>query len=200
MDTTVTIPTVWYSYVMRPSSRTAILDAAFRLAGRDDGAVEITFEATAREAGVTKGGVLYHFPTRQDLVLAVVEYVALRLEETMLASLGKPFEQATPAERVRAYVGAVDAGRLTRADLAVYAESLANPAFCVPWENVLGRWLSLEDVTDPAERARLRTAHLAADGLWIADATGVFSPVADRAATIGQLLALTEVPQERHPA
>ncbi|WP_020390768.1 TetR/AcrR family transcriptional regulator [Kribbella catacumbae] len=181
---------------MRPSSKTAILDAAFRLAGRDDGAVEITFEATAREAGVTKGGVLYHFPTRQHLVLAVVEYVALRLEETMLAGLGKPFEQATPAERVRAYVGAVEAGRLTRADLAVYAESLANPALCVPWEKVLGPWLSLEDVTDPVERARLRTAHLAADGLWIADATGVFSPVADRAATIGQLLALTEVPQD----
>lgn len=201
----VTVPTGWYNYGMRPSSRTAILDAAFRLAGRDEGAVEITFEATAKEAGVTKGGVLYHFPTRQDLVLAVVEYVALRVEETMLASLGKPFEQATPAERIRAYVGAVDAGRLTRADLAVYAEGIANPAFCVPWENILGRWLSLDDVKDPAERARLRTAHLAADGLWISEATGVFAPAADRAATIEQLLALTqapqaEVPQERHSA
>ncbi len=176
---------------MRPSSRTAILDAAFRLAGREDGAVEITFDATAKEAGVTKGGVLYHFPTRQDLVLAVVEYVALRVEEAMLASLGKPFEQATAAERVRAYISAVETGRMTRADLAVYSESLANPAFGAPWENVLGRWLTLDDVTDPAERARLRTAHLAADGLWIAEATGVFAPDADREATINQLLVLT---------
>jgi hypothetical protein len=37
----------------------------------------------------------------------------------MLANLGKPFDQATPAERIRAYVAAVDAGRLTRADLAL---------------------------------------------------------------------------------
>ena len=88
---------------MRPSSRTAILDAAFRLAGRDEGSVEITFDATAREAGVTKGGVLYHFPTRDDLVIAVGEYVAQRVDEAMLAKLGKPFEEATAADRVRAY-------------------------------------------------------------------------------------------------
>ncbi|TDO44723.1 TetR family transcriptional regulator [Kribbella sp. VKM Ac-2527] len=185
---------------MRPSSRTAILDAAFRLAGNDDGAVEITFDATAKEAGVTKGGVLYHFRTRQELVLAVVEYAAQRLEEAMLARVGKPFEETTAAERVRAYVSVIAAGRLTRADLAVYTEGLADPAYCVPWEMTLHRWLSLDDVTDPAERARLRIAQLAADGLWSAEATDVFAPAKDRDAVIAQLIALTETPTPETPS
>jgi AcrR family transcriptional regulator len=173
---------------MRPSSRTAILDAAFRLAGRDEGSVEITFDATAREAGVTKGGVLYHFPTRDELVIAVGEYVAQRVEEAMLEKLGKPFEEATAAERVSAYIAVVAAGRLTRADLAIYAECLANPALADPWESTLGRWLNLDDVPDQTERARLRAAHFAADGLWIADATGVFAPTAsDRGAIVAEL-------------
>jgi AcrR family transcriptional regulator len=141
---------------------------------------------------VTKGGVLYHFPTRDDLVIAVGEYVARRVEEAMLAELGKPFEEGTAAERVRAYIAVVAAGRLTRADLAIFAECLANPALADPWETTLGRWLNLDDVPDQAERARLRGAHFAADGLWIADATGVFAPTAtDRDAIIAQLLELS---------
>ena len=68
---------------MRPSSRDAILDAAFRLAGHDGGALPITFDAVATEAGVTKGGVLYHFPTRAELVRAVTRYVAQRVEAAM---------------------------------------------------------------------------------------------------------------------
>ncbi|WP_433165832.1 TetR/AcrR family transcriptional regulator [Kribbella sp. CA-247076] len=177
---------------MRPSSKIAILDAAFRLAGRDEGSVEITFDATAREAGVTKGGVLYHFPTRDDLVIAVGEYVVHRVEEAMIAKLGKPLDQATAAERIRAYIEVVAAGRLTRADLAIYAECLANPALSGPWETTMSRWLTLDDVPDAAQRARLRAAHFAADGLWVAEATGVLAPArADRARIVDQLLELT---------
>src|SRR6478735_4735034 len=139
---------------MRPSSRTAILEAAFRLAGADDGALPITFEATAREAGVTKGGVQYHFRTREELVLAVAEYVADRSEEAMLERLGKSREAASASEKVAAYVGLVATGSITRADLAVYAESLADPAFAVPWNAFLERWFDLSDVADPAVRAR----------------------------------------------
>ena len=152
--------------------------------------MEITFDATAREAGVTKGGVLYHFPTRDDLVLGVADYVAQRLDDAMLELLGKPFDDATAAERIRAYIKVVATGQLTRAELAIFVECLANPAYNAPWERTLERWLNLNDVKDADERARLRAAHLAADGLWAADATGWFAPTADREQVVVQLLEL----------
>ncbi|WP_369373132.1 TetR/AcrR family transcriptional regulator [Promicromonospora sp. Populi] len=181
---------------MRPSSRNAILDAALRLAGHESGSIDITFEATAKEARVTKGGVQYHFHTRDELVLAVLERAAGRFHDAMLSLLDKPFDQTSPAERVRAYVLAIAAGCLSRADLAVYAEALTNPALAEPWEMLMTPWLNLDDVTDAGLRARLRAAHLAADGLWAADVTGIFSPTDDREALIAELLALTETPRE----
>ncbi|WP_328993254.1 TetR/AcrR family transcriptional regulator [Kribbella sp. NBC_01245] len=175
---------------MRPSSRTKILDAAFRLAGREGGSVDITFDATAQEAGVTKGGVQYHFHTRDELVLAVCEYVAERVEEAMVTWLGKPFEETTAQERIHAYIAVVAAGRISRADLAVFVESLANPDLGAPWEAVMGRWLKVDDVVDQDLRVRLLSARLAADGLWIAEATGVLVPGPDRDALIAQLHSL----------
>jgi AcrR family transcriptional regulator len=175
---------------MRPSARFAILDAAFRLAGRDSGAAPITYEATAREAGITKGGVLYHFPTREDLVLAVTEYVARRCEAAMQELIEVPLTQASPVERIRAYVRVAAGDRLTRADLAVYAEALGDPVFGTPWDEILGPWLSVDEVTDPHQRARLRTARYAADGLWLAEAIG--SHDAPTAADRAELLALIE--------
>lgn len=155
---------------MRPSARTSILDAAFRLAGHEGGSTPITFEATAREAGVTKGGVLYHFPTREDLVLAVTEYVAERCQDAMQEILDVPLAEATPARRVRAYLRVGVGDRLTRADLAVYVEALANPALGEPWDRVVGRWLLFDDASTPADRARLQAVRFIADGAWMAGA------------------------------
>ncbi|HZB75928.1 MAG TPA: TetR family transcriptional regulator, partial [Solirubrobacteraceae bacterium] len=44
----------------RPSRREALLDAAIRVIRRD-GAQKLTLDAVAAEAGVSKGGILYHF-------------------------------------------------------------------------------------------------------------------------------------------
>lgn len=155
---------------MRPSARSAILDAAFRLVGQDSGAAPITYESTAREAGLTKGGVLYHFPTREDLVLAVTEYVARRCVAAMEELAEVPLAEASATQRIRAYVQVAVGDRLTRADLAVYAEALADPALGAPWDRVLGPWLTVDDVQNPRQRARLRAARYAADGLWLSEA------------------------------
>ena len=59
----------------RPSSRDKILDAAMTLVA-EGGVQQLTMEATAAAAGVTKAGVVYHFKTRDDLLAAVVDNMA----------------------------------------------------------------------------------------------------------------------------
>jgi AcrR family transcriptional regulator len=56
---------------MRPSCREKILDAAEAVA-RESGASRLTLDAAAERAGVSKGGVLYHFPTKEALLEAMV--------------------------------------------------------------------------------------------------------------------------------
>src|ERR1700712_3140677 len=126
---------------MRPSNRQAIVEAAHRVAARQGGA-DFSFENTANEAGLTKAGVLYHFPSREDLVLAVVEYVAQGWEQAMLDALGLPLAGSTPAQRIRAYVEVAAGDEVSRGDFAIYADALCRPAHVGPWNEVFARWFS----------------------------------------------------------
>lgn len=56
----------------RRNASPRILAAARAIAARE-GVAHISFEAIAREAGLTKGGVLYNFPTKRDLMAALLQ-------------------------------------------------------------------------------------------------------------------------------
>lgn len=55
-----------------PHAREKVLDAYCRLL-REDGERAATMEAIAAEAGVSKGGLLYHYPTKEALADALLE-------------------------------------------------------------------------------------------------------------------------------
>jgi len=56
---------------VRPTARRAILDAANRIVIRD-GVARLTLDAVAAEAGVSKGGLLYHFRSKEALITAMI--------------------------------------------------------------------------------------------------------------------------------
>jgi AcrR family transcriptional regulator len=89
----------------RKQARDKILDAAGELA-RVSGAANLSLDAVAARAGVSKGGLLYHFPTKARLLQALVE--------SFLAN----FDQAIRAREADS-AGAVDS--LTRAYLDIIA-------------------------------------------------------------------------------
>lgn len=70
----------------RPNARDAILDAAHRVAERE-GAGHVTLDAVAREAGVSKGGLLYNFPNKEALLIAMLERMVTRIDREMDAYL-----------------------------------------------------------------------------------------------------------------
>lgn len=72
------------------------MDAAERVIA-EMGARHMTLEAVAREAGVSKGGLLYHFPSKEELLTAMVERYVGRLAEA--APVNK--EAADSADLVR---------------------------------------------------------------------------------------------------
>ena len=179
---------------MRPSNRTTILEAALRVLERDGGA-HLSYDTVAGEAGLTKAGVMYHFATREDLVRAVVGHVAARWDAAMRAVLGGDPADASPAARIGAYVEVAVTSDPSRADVAVFADALYRPRHATPWRETFACWFDLDGCVDAAERARLTTARLAADGLWLARATDLFSPgrpgEEDHDAVAAGLLALT---------
>lgn len=55
-----------------PKARQRVLDAARRIV-EARGAGHLTFDELARESGVTRGGITYHFPTKEDLLRSLIE-------------------------------------------------------------------------------------------------------------------------------
>jgi AcrR family transcriptional regulator len=89
----------------RKQARSKILEAAEELA-RVSGAGNLSLDAVAARAGVSKGGLLYHFPTKAKLLQALVE--------EFLASFDRAIR-----EREADSAGAVDS--LARAYLDIVA-------------------------------------------------------------------------------
>jgi AcrR family transcriptional regulator len=66
------------------SSREKILDAAVQVAIRD-GILAMTLDAVAKEAGVSKGGLIYHFRSKDDLITAMLVHFRAKTQRMIEA-------------------------------------------------------------------------------------------------------------------
>ncbi len=148
----------------RPNSREAMLDAAQDVV-LEGGAGKLTLDAVARRAGVSKGGVMYNFPTKEALLKAMVERVVehnRHAHAQVTASLPD-----RPGRSLKAYVmnsvRALDVD--DRVSGALLAALNSDRALLVPVaEYFNGRFAKLtQDV--PFEQAAL--VYLATEGLWM---------------------------------
>ncbi|ODN72374.1 TetR/AcrR family transcriptional regulator [Methylobrevis pamukkalensis] len=91
----------------RPSSRSRIVTAAEDLV-RCEGAARLSLDAVAERAEISKGGLLYNFPTKCELLRAMIgEYVQRMTQEC--ADARARIGEAGPNAHARAHVAASDA-------------------------------------------------------------------------------------------
>ena len=153
---------------MRQSSRDAILDAALALVRRRE---PVSLDSVAHAAGLTKPGLMYHFKTKEALMLGVVDRVAqgqARELNELLASV----DPASPWPRLTAYVRWTLSEPVDEADLAMMADPRLRDVLTRRWEEHFEPWVAIPDGLDPSTRARLEGARFLAEGVWFADASG----------------------------
>lgn len=174
---------------MRSNSRSDILDAAMRVVDTVCSA-DITYQAVATQAGLTKAGLMYHFPSRDLMMIAVIEHVIERWQSELHKTLEKPLEESTLSERVQAFVRFAGEGGVTQGEFVVFSEAVRRPELSLPWLNYLKTWFGFSDGTDSTT---LLLVWLAANGLWVAEATGILTiETTQRAALLTSLLELIE--------
>lgn len=153
------------------NSREKILDSALALL-RAGGTVSL--ESAAQQSGLTKPGLMHHFRTKQALMLALVDHVMDQWERELAQRLPMPLAEASPRDRIRAYVNWTFAGTFDGADLVMLADPRLRDQLARHWEERLAPWIELPTDLPIGTRARLTSARILADGVWLADATGVF--------------------------
>ncbi len=175
--------------------RDRLLDAAEQVIARD-GVSSLTLESVAREAGVSKGGLLYHFPFKSALITAVVERLATRCECEQQCAIET--DARASGAFARAYLAVRSAQpdpRKASIELALLAAAGADPHYLGPVRAQLAKWQArLEcDGIDPGTATLVR---LAADGLALAELLGLAVPNAElRRSVIERLQAMTLPPK-----
>lgn len=162
------------------------------------GITGLPLESAAEEAGVTKGGLMYHFRTREELLLAIQHHLTGSWEEMLRAELGKPIDEASVRDTTAAYVWAGTLAGASKADLAFMIESVSHPGLAQVWNDMMHRWAPPTESVEPSD-IDLFLARLAIDGLWLHNATSdvpLSEPV--REALRQRLLSLTE-PEHTDP-
>ncbi|OYW21583.1 MAG: TetR family transcriptional regulator [Planctomycetales bacterium 12-60-4] len=69
-----------------PSTTDRICQAAIRTVTRD-GLLAMTLDNVAKEAGVSKGGVMYHFPTKELLVTGMLTHFGEQAERMLMTRI-----------------------------------------------------------------------------------------------------------------
>ena len=152
---------------MRSSKRSIILDAIVDLI-EQGGIAAITYDAVSEKTQITRGGLLYHFPSRDDLVYAVHEHISSRWDQTMLERFEGDYESPTAIDKTLAYIkGATTANR---AEMLLLLESAMDEAVQKLWQDVLDRWAPPVPDPDDDKAMVLFIARLAAEGLWVSEA------------------------------
>ncbi|MNO43042.1 HTH-type transcriptional regulator MtrR [compost metagenome] len=157
--------------------REAILKAATDII-RSQGVEHLTLDAVAQEAGVSKGGLLYHFPNKEELIQGMVQ----GLTRTFISHFEKRVaeDQEEDGKWSRAYVNATYTGLEEGQDMdaALSASLFTNPKLLTELQTEYGNWQKKieNDGLDPVLSSIIR---LAVDGLWFSEMFGLAAPDAE---------------------
>ena len=149
----------------RGERRDELLDAAEQVLTRG-GPQALTLQAVADEAGVSKGGLLYHFSNKSELVRGLVE----RLVDDTNNNYAH-WDDGEPGSYTRAYIASTchnlttaDAERVLRRWSVILAAS-TEPEMQGPISQAFETWMWPAPGVD-SHPLRAQIARLAADGLW----------------------------------
>ncbi|MEV4171067.1 MULTISPECIES: TetR/AcrR family transcriptional regulator [unclassified Nonomuraea] len=138
--------------------RDELLDAAEDLLC-DLGSGALTLAAVADRAGVSKGGLLYHYGSKEALIKGMVERL---IEDFDVLVAGQPGETYT--ERyLGATLAAVRSGRLRR--WAVVTGASGNLFLLAPLREAMARW-HREGLSEEPDPVAAQIVRLACEGLW----------------------------------
>lgn len=175
----------------RISKKDEILAASYGLIA-EGGINAITYDRLATVTGLSKSGLLYHFPSRHALLVGLHEYTAATWEEKIIERAGgKTPEELTDRQRYRAILLTMSVHEPVT-ELLVTIHSRTHEDFARPWLEVEQRWLPPVNVASTDED--LIAATVLASGLWAHDHIYV-QPLApeNRQVVVDKLLELLKI-------
>jgi len=161
-----------------PNYREVIIDAAEAVV-IGVGAAHMTLDAVASKAGISKGGLLYHFPSKEKLLQAMLDRHMQRLEKARK----KKYEelQDEPARAIKAYVLSALARdhKMERISAALLAAVAHDPRLLEPVRKDYQKHMA-EFTSSGLRFERAAVIALATDGLRLLEILFLSPPIKDK--------------------
>jgi AcrR family transcriptional regulator len=164
-----------------PHAYAKVLDAAEKVL-LERSAAAFTLDAVAARAQVSKGGLMYHFPSKEALLTALVARAVTAVDD----ALADAAASITPGAFTRAYLDITipaappdpDAAGHEALVAALAAAVALDPRLLAPLRDAYAGWQErLEN--DGIDPAAATTVRLAVDGWWLAALLGLPPLAAD---------------------
>ncbi|HCN17709.1 MAG: TetR/AcrR family transcriptional regulator [Psychrobacter sp.] len=170
--------------------RRALLDQAARIT-LEQGLSKVTFQAVADAVGVTKGGVMHHFATKNALILEVFNDAMAKFEAEVDAAMAK--DPVRYGSFTRAYIDAtISLGEKGQKEFdnqaTLYVLMLGDSEMRELWAQWANEQLKKHEATDNTET--LCMVRLVADGIWLSDFSGI--NISDKKSLRARLLQMTQ--------
>lgn len=156
-----------------------------------EGYESLTLDKVAKRAGVSKGGLQYHFSSKAVLLRGACESLKEVFEPMFNEALAQ--EPEGPKRATRAYIRVCFAEVDPLCTKAMFLLTLALPEFAREQGEWMKNLIDQDEIHCPDLAQMLLLCRFAADGLWLAEASGVLRfDEAKRTALLNRLLALTD--------
>ncbi|MEJ7590897.1 MAG: TetR/AcrR family transcriptional regulator [Planctomycetaceae bacterium] len=177
-----------------------ICDAAMQLAIRD-GLLAMTLDNVAKQAGISKGGVMYHFPSKDELVRGVLDYFSHQCETMLMrrvvddpeprlrwarCMLDCLFPESAESD-TGTDAGDISSDVLSRFFMAMLAGAVTSPAAMLPLREVAAR-MRKRFMSDPNDGMEQILVWLAIDGLFLWQFMGLIDSNDAMIAEVGKTL------------
>lgn len=160
----------------KSSARERIIDAAEQVV-LEEGASHMTMDAVAAKAGVSKGGLIYHFPSQRDLLQAMLQRFVDRVE-TRMAQAREELPES-PVRNIKAYIHAwfTLGSEYRRTASALLATITREPELLQTVQEK--HQAVLAEIIEAAPNPELAIVlSLATEGMWMSELLNI-SPLAD---------------------
>ncbi|WBT08360.1 TetR family transcriptional regulator [Corynebacterium sp. SCR221107] len=156
---------------MRTNKKEQLLTTAIEIVDKH-GLEALTYESLAEASGLSKSGLIYHFPSRYALLMDINRFLATQWRNRLVATAGADADSLDDDQRAAATL-AVCSANATRADLLFALDASRVPEYNAVWDEVLSAWQLPRALilSDP----RRYLIHLIGDGLWVHDHINGFS-------------------------
>lgn len=131
-----------------------------------DGIPALTYESLSEATGMSKSGLIYHFPSRHEMLIDIHAWSAKRWEDELISIAGAPADELDFKQRLRAVVTSLGKND-PLVELLLSLHSKEHEDFTEPWDLVESRWVP--DASDAESSLEELEIVLIANGLWVFD-------------------------------